>query len=227
VISNALQERALNLGVREDTICILPQGCDLETSPVGDRFEARQRLGLSTTSPLVVTVGAVNRSDATLLFDTLRLLFQRRQDWQVFMIGEHGAQVPEDLRSSPRLTELGFVLEGRLRDFMTACDALLVPLADTVASRARWPSRVNPFLAAGRTTVITRVGDLAALLAREGGGLVTDCTPEDLVNGLIRLFETPDLQARYETRARLVARDVLAWPIIVDKLEDFYLRLFH
>jgi len=225
VISQALYERALSLKVRAETIRRLPQGCDVKVQSDGNRSAARQRLGVALSRPLILHVGALTRSDAQLLFDSLRLLFHRRRDCQAVLIGRSGARIPDDLKKSAQLVETGFVPETTLTDYMESCDALLVPMADTLASRARWPSRVNPFLAAGRAVVMTCVGDLAALLEREKAALITRCEPEDIVTNVIRLFNNPEIRQQCEIRARHVAEHILAWPLIVSKLEDLYLML--
>jgi glycosyltransferase involved in cell wall biosynthesis len=180
---------------------------------------------VAASRPLIVYVGAMIRSDAQLLFDSLKLLFSHGPDCQAVLIGRSGTRIPDDLKRSKQLVETGFVQETVLNDYMVACDVLLVPMADTLASRARWPSRVNPFLSAGRTVVMTRVGDLAALLDSEKAGVVTRCEAEDIVTNLIRLFDNPGIREQCEMRARHVAEHILAWPLIVSELEDLYLML--
>lgn len=225
VISRALADRALRLMVPGETPLLLPQGCDVDGSEAGDRPEARRRLGLPEYCPVVVSVGALTNSEATLLFDSSRLLWQRRPDCRVVMIGNHRVQIPTDLKAAPQFLETGYVSDVKLKDYISACDALLVPLADSIASRARWPSKANPFLAAGRVVVMSRVGDLADLLEREGAGVVSRCEPDGVVEGLIRVLHDHELKARLERRAREVAGRVLAWPIIAAQLEDLYTRL--
>jgi glycosyltransferase involved in cell wall biosynthesis len=97
-----------------------------------------------------------------------------------------------------------------------------MPLADTVASRARWPSKVNLFLAAGRAPVITRIGDLAFLLEREGAAVVANCDAGDLADKLATLLNDAALRERCERRARYVAEHLLSWPLLTARLEDFY-----
>jgi glycosyltransferase involved in cell wall biosynthesis len=123
------------------------------------------------------------------------------------------------------LIETGFISQSVLQDYMLACDALVTALADTTASRARWPSKVNPFLALGRATVITRVGDLPDLLAREGAAVVTAAASADIASGVCALFDDPNLRDDIERRARAVATGVLAWPALAAELEGFYVTL--
>jgi glycosyltransferase involved in cell wall biosynthesis len=225
VISRALYDRALKLGVNPNTMRILPQGCEANIQSRGDRTEARRRLGLPLFGTTVLCVGTMTRSEATLLFDCLRLLFNRKPDCRFIMIGNHRAQIPSDLKRCGQLIETGFIPDSTLNDYMEACDAILTPLADNLASQARWPSKINPFLAAGRAVVITRVGDLARLLERENAAVVVRSDPATIVNSLIELLDNPALRLHYENQARRVAQTILDWPSIVARLEEFYMRL--
>ncbi len=222
VISSALADRARGLGVPAKTIHLLPQGCDTEGPALGDRQAARERLGYPVEAPLLLSVGALTTSEAQLLFTALRLLFVRRKDLHFVMVGKHGASIPTDLAKHPRLANVGFVAEEVLRSYMAACDALLVPLAPTVASRARWPSKANPFLSAGRTVIITRVGDLAAALQRENAAVVCAPTADDITERTMEFLETVNLRAEYEERGRRVAAETLAWPVLAQQLEHVY-----
>ncbi|MCC6188953.1 MAG: glycosyltransferase [Anaerolineales bacterium] len=220
-ISTALMQRAQGLGVPATALWRLPQGCEVDALPLPARAEARRRLGLAPGRPVFVTVGAMTRSELALLFESLRRLFARRPETQFIMIGKP-VEVPADLRQAPQFSAPGFLPEAALRDYMAASDALLTPLADTVASRARWPSKVNPFLAGGRATVITAVGDLAALLEAHRAGLVARCQPEDIVAQLERLVDEPGLREACERNALHLARGVLAWPKLAAQLEECY-----
>jgi glycosyltransferase involved in cell wall biosynthesis len=220
-----LYRRALQLGVPEERAMMLPLGCDVDEPLAGDRSAARSRLGLPVGSPLLVTLGRLLPMEAALLFETAHLLFARRPDCRLVMIGNHRVQIPGALRERGQVRETGFVSEAVLRDYVAACDAVVMPLADSIASGARWPGKVNLFLAAGRAAVLTRVGDLARLLEREGGALVADCSPVDLTDKLIRVVDDIALRERCERQARYVAERILAWPLLVARLEGFYMRL--
>jgi glycosyltransferase involved in cell wall biosynthesis len=221
VISRALLDRAIKLGVAPETIHLLPQGCDVTGAHIS-REAARARLGLRDDANVLIGIGTLIKSDAALLFDSLALLFARFPDCRFFLIGNHRAQVPAAIRQSRQFTETGFVSEETLRDYMQACDGLLTPLADTLAGRARWPSKVNPLLAMGRAVILTRVGDLPVLLDEAGAALVARCDPADVVEKAGLLFASPGLREAYEGRARQVARDVLAWPRLTEQLEQIY-----
>lgn len=225
VISKALYERALKLGVSSEFMKILPQGCDVEIEVDPDRNNARRILGIALEELLIVGVGALMPADAFLLFDALSLVFQKVPTCKMVLIGKHGISVPDNIKKKSNFHETGFISEGTLRNYMTACDILIVPLADNVANKARWPSKANPFVALGRAVVITRVGDLPDLLEREDAALVVDPKPKELADGIVRLSSDRELIKHYENNARMVARNILAWPLIVAQLEELYFNV--
>lgn len=225
VISAALYQRAAALGVRREAIRLLPQGCEAPRGSAPSREIARERLGIAAGTPLLVTVGKILPADAVLLFASIPPVLDRCAQARLVLIGRHGAAVPAALTTSGRVAETGFVSEAVLQDYISACDALIVPLADTLASRARWPSKTNPFLAAGRAVVITRVGDLPALLEREGAAFVAEPTAAALALATIAALEDDEGRIRCGQRAQALARERLAWPVLVDDLLAFYRQL--
>ena len=225
VISEALRQRAVQLRVVENSIHLLPQGCELEVPFGMDRRGPRRRLGIPEHQKLLVSVGALLAADAALLFEALRFLFRDKPHCRFVLIGKHGAVIPPELKIMGQFHEAGYVSDDMLRDYVDAADGLLVTLADTLASRARWPSKVNPFLAAGRPVVITRVGDLPAMLEKEQAAVVVQAKPEAIVAGIATLLEDPAQQEYYGRQGRQVAEKYLSWPILVRSLEEFYRKL--
>jgi glycosyltransferase involved in cell wall biosynthesis len=223
VISNALHDRAVRLGVDPGSIMLLRQGCE-EDDGMPLRDEARRALGLPGGARLLVFVGKLIRSDAALLFATVERLLGRRPDCWFALIGRHGAVLPRTLREHPRLRETGFVSDEALQLHTAAADALLVPLADTLASRARWPSKINSFLAAGRTVITTRVGDLPQLLAARNAGIVVEPDATALADAAVALLDDGPRQRKIERAAWNLAATDLAWSRIVEALETFYLE---
>lgn len=222
VISQALEQRAIGLGVPARSILRLPQGCEPAGEGLPGHDSARAQLGLPPDAPVFLAVGKLLPADAALLFAAAARLFSRHPDARLVLIGRHGATVPPALLATGQLTDAGFVSDELLQTYMGACDALVVALADTVASRARWPSKANGFLARGRAVIITRVGDLPAILESQGAAFLADATPESLAETMAAAPGNPARRAVVEHNARRVAREQLAWPVLVNRLLTFY-----
>jgi glycosyltransferase involved in cell wall biosynthesis len=60
------------------------------------------------------------------------------------------------------------------------------------------------------------------MLEREGAGVVADPDERDICAKVVRLLADVSERERIEQRARTVAEDRLAWPILTRQLEAFY-----
>ena len=225
VISSSLRKRAEELGVPPSMIRLLPQGCEPAREREG-RFDARRKLAIEERRSVLITIGPLNMSDAVLLFRAMHVLRKSSPNLQLFMIGNHRSKVPEDLRADGVVVETGYVPDDILRTYVSAADALVVPLADTIASRARWPSKVSSCLASGPVVVMTRVGDLAVLLEAEGAAIVCDNNADALAEGVLEVMNMPpERRAQIEQRGRTLAERRLSWPLLTQELETFYQSL--
>lgn len=218
VISTALRARAIALGVRPDSIALIPQGSDVDGIKPRAKDVCRRDLGLAAATPLVGYLGVLTRSDARLLFDAFASLRKRRPDCQLVLVGNHRAQLP----FTTGILETGFVRQEHLVQYLGACDIMLLPLKDTVASRGRWPSKINDYLAAGRPVVATAVGDIRELFERHQIGHAVADEPEAFANAVDGLLEDAELRTVMGRNARGVAERLLAWPILGEQLERHY-----
>lgn len=207
VISRALRDRAVGLGVPRETITILPSGSDIESICPIDRADARRLSGLPDHAPIVGYLGAALRRDQDLLATTVTKLVNGRNDLRFLLIGNSGIQLPKH----PRIIRTGFVPSDRLPYFLGACDVFLLPLVDSIANRGRWPSKINDYLAAGRPVVASAVGDIADLLERRRIGALAGSEAEGLVAACLELVDNPGQAAEIGNNARTVAETELSW----------------
>jgi glycosyltransferase involved in cell wall biosynthesis len=218
VISRALESRAIGLGVPEASIVRIPQGSDIEGILPRCRDECRAEMGLDVRGPVFGYLGVLTRSDAELLWATFERIHAQRADARLVLVGRPRVPVP----SHPAIVETGFVSHATLVAWLGACDVCLLPLRDTIASRARWPSKANDYLAAGRPVVTTAVGDLAPMIAAAGAGLTTPDNPERLAEAALCLATDPDAVARCGQAARRLAEGPLNWTTLATQLEKVY-----
>jgi glycosyltransferase involved in cell wall biosynthesis len=218
VISSALEQRAIALGVSPETILRLPQGCDTEGVVPRDRTASRRRLGLAYEGPILGYMGVLNRSDAQLLFETWRFVRERLPDVRLILIGNPKVEVPSD----DSIIRTGFVPHEEMLSWIGACDLMLLPLKDTIASRGRWPSKINDYLAAGKATVATAVGDCRELFAADPIGRITADNAVDFGTAVLELVDQPEQRRLMGEAARRLAEQELAWPILTERLSQHY-----
>jgi glycosyltransferase involved in cell wall biosynthesis len=218
VISSALAERARNLGVSENSILLIPQGCDIGSIAPVKVAEARLRCGLTQDVPIVGYEGTLLKDDGPLLIRAFEALREADDRIQLLLIGRPQFNLPD----MPGLVRTGFVPRDRLADYLGACDVLLLPLADTIANRGRWPSKLNDYLAAGRSTVATPVGDLRQLFARHDIGLLGHLNDGSFIAACLELLADPTRRATFEQNARALAETDLSWSTICEGLVTVY-----
>jgi glycosyltransferase involved in cell wall biosynthesis len=218
VISRALEERAVGLGVKRETVCRIPNGCDVESVRPLERGACRDALGLPRDAPILGHLGAMNASDAEVLFGAWERLTRKRGGCTLLLVGRHYVRVP----AIEGIVELGYVPRETLLQSLGACDVLLAPLQDTIASRGRWPSKLNDYLAAGRPVAACAVGDVRELFERHAAGVTSEPTPDAFARAIEELLEDSDARETMGRNARAVAENELSWDRLAGHLENHY-----
>ena len=221
VISTSLQQRAIRLGVKPESILLIPQGCDEEKFLCVGRETARSRLGLPEDVYMVGYLGKLLSTDQPLLVDTIRMAAKRIPKLRLFHIGMQSHDAPEDLLENGQLIQTGKVPLDMLGYYLCASNIFILPLRDTLGNQARWPSKINDYLAAGRPIVATRVSDVVDYFERYKIGLLAEPRAEDLADQILRLYEDESAEEMGHN-ALLLAQTELSWEKLIDKLDDLY-----
>jgi glycosyltransferase involved in cell wall biosynthesis len=229
VISEYLEERALRCGISSDRICKVWNGLNVDNFPSVSKAEARTQLGLPHDVPIVVSAGNSWTGGMTLLFQAMKKVAQSQPSVRLLTIGH--ADVPTGTKWEPTQQAYEVVRENvhligrqsRERVFLYLCaaDAVVMPMEESIADRARIPLRLGEFLACGRPVVCNAVGDTKEILSRHPNGFV--CEPDD-VNGFATLLL--DALQRWADFARRSTAEVGSLPTWEDNatllLEQVY-----
>ena len=221
-ISSALMERSVKLGVDREHVFHLQQGCDPETVVPRDRRQARERLGVPTDAQLVLHVGVLTPGDFKLLIDAFNQLRTKLPQAKLVIAGRTGMRIPP---VADGVTVTGEVSFDALQDWLAAADVCAIPARDTIGNRGRWPSKLNDYLAAGRTVVMPRVGDAGEAVARHNVGYVSHPQPDSFAEALATALLDEDGRKAAEHNARKLAETEFAWPCIAADLDRFYRRM--
>ncbi len=221
VISAPLRERAIGLGVPPETIFLIPQGCEPGKFQSVAVAAARARLGLPQEDFIAGYLGKLIASDQPFLVDVIRRVGDRIPRFKVLHMGAPTANLPQDLLDEGRFIQAGKVPEKDLGAYLSAGDVLILPLKNTLANNARWPSKINDYLVAGRPVVATRVSDIVPYFEKYGIGLLAEPIPEDFADKLVQLSQD-SRRDEMGRRARELAETTLSWASLVTGFEHFY-----
>lgn len=218
VISSGLADRVHSLGVPRETITLLPQGCDTENITPREAWDARRRLGLPSDPPIIGYAGTLLTSDSDLLVRVFHSIRTRNADARLLLIGHQRARLPD----VPGMIRAGFVPRDKLSDYLGACDLLVLPMADTIANRGRWPSKVNDYFSSGRPTVSTPVGDVQFVLTGRSVGALGQVEDSSFASVCQTLIDDPQKRTEMGLNARRLAENDLSWYRLGDLLLNVY-----
>lgn len=227
VVSRALWDRAIRIGIPESRLDLIPSGCDVDRIQPRDKQECRRELGLAEAGPILGFVGFAFW-DFEFMLQAFVQVRQRFPDARMLVVGHDkdsrvtelvGTYLPD---AESAVIFLGQMPPDQLGQPLGAADIHLLPLPDNPANQARWPIKVGDYLASGRPTVACRVGDAAVLLDDRGAGLATDPNPRAFAEGILELLNQPQLANEMGRRARETAES-LSWAHQAERLESAYL----
>jgi glycosyltransferase involved in cell wall biosynthesis len=224
VISQALRDRAMGLGVRPEVIARIYSGADTERIQPMDKAAARASLGLPVDAPIVGFTGFVHY-DLALLLAAFDLLAQQRPNVRLLITGKPSPlvrQYAERGHWSDRVFHAGIVPYADLPRYLAAADLNALPFADKQANRGRWPNKLGDYLSAGRPVVSNPTGDIQDLFTRYDIGALTEGTPAAFARGMTDLLDDPARALAQGAAARQVAEHELSWPKLTQQLEEHY-----
>jgi glycosyltransferase involved in cell wall biosynthesis len=223
VICSTLRRKAEALGVPPAAILDLRDGADIEGIRPADRLAARRALGLPADAVLVGYVGQIFARDAQLMAAAFDLLQAQLSTARLLLIGHVNMPVERWSEVPAAMLRSGPIAYSELGRYLAACDCCWLPLRDSGANRGRWPLKLNDYMAAGRATVATAVGDVADVLRAHPVGLLAGDAPAELAATTLELLGDHGRRAAMGRSARQVAETHFDWRLRAAELEAFYL----
>ena len=220
-INRALTSRGQSLAAPGTAVLHLPNGCDASL-PLLERASARRTLGIAAEARLVGTVGGLFDRDAQLMAEAWSALATRDPFARLVLGGNSGRHILRHVEHLPRVERRGRMSAEQLHAHASACDVLWLPLSASAANRGRMPLKVNNYMATGRPTVMTDVGEAAELISRLRAGVVSPAEPGALAEATLALLDNEALKAELGGNARRAAVGELAWERRGAELMAFY-----
>jgi glycosyltransferase involved in cell wall biosynthesis len=222
VINSVLYAKALALGVPPGDLLLLPNGANVTEIRPACRQTVRARLGLPQNVPILGYTGALFAEDAHLMAAAFDRIQAQQPGARLLLIGYTNIAVESLVATPANVLRTGAVRSCELADYVAACDIGWLPLADNRANRGRFPMKVHDFMAAGRPLVVSQVGDLGPFVRKWEIGLAAEAAGEALAEAVLDVLARPDELARLGRRARQVAEEQFAWPLVAARLDRFY-----
>lgn len=217
-ISSVLQRRAIELGCRPDRVAWIPTGAPTDRIRPMPVDTAREELGVPVHRRIVGFIG-MGQGDLGIVMQAL----QQLPDVWLMVVGKTRSETHQlalQYGVAKRVWQTGFVPDDRVGVYLACADVMCLPLEDRAANRGRFPNKMLDYLAAGRPTVASPVGDISHLLASYRVGLLA--TDGSFAKAMESLLSSPQLRDEFGKNARNLAETDFAWSRIIDRLEVFY-----
>jgi glycosyltransferase involved in cell wall biosynthesis len=232
--SQKLCELGREWGVPDSRICWIPHGTEVDLIQRLPKEEMRKRMGLGANQPVIGYLGYGWGPWYYFFLPELQKVVQRFPRVVFICIGKSD-YAPFDksfqeqlqrLGLAPHFRFAGFMPSAELGNWLACADLFLVPLAsNSTHDYYRWPGKLSDYLAAGRPVIAPDVGETGRFIREENVGLVVRGDLSDFEDRVCELLEDKALAEHLGTQARRVAEECLAWPVLVDRLEQFIKNL--
>jgi len=221
VISTMLFERAMDVGVNKKNITLLREGVDTNYMKPYPKESARLELGICQDTPIVGTL--TDGHAFPFLIDAFKKVKKEINNAKLLLVGgltpeQNKLVIESGLQDS-------FISTGRCSDeqlpvFLSAADIFALPMADTLANKARFPHKIGDYLACARPLVVTRVGDYPEMLREDGVSVVVD-NQDNFSIELIKLIKNKEQQNFLARKSREWVVEKLEWSVIAPDILKF------
>jgi glycosyltransferase involved in cell wall biosynthesis len=214
VVSRALRNAVVDLGLPTEKICVIPNGIDTGRFHPIPRDEARRALGLPKDGKIAVSVASLTEvKNHSLLISAFAKLSGTSFGPRLILIGD-GILRPalEELIGKFQLQErialVGAKPNEELPLWFSAADVSCL-----VSSREGWPNVIMESIACGTPVVATRVGGIPEIICSPKLGILAEQDSDSIVAALQTALAKEWDRDALATEARLRSWDTVATEI--------------
>jgi len=217
VISTLLRDRAIKIGIPSGKIIIIKEGVDTQYMKPMHQIEMRKYFGIPEQVPIITTITDKDMHIPIMILNGVR---KQVPETKLLVIGQHDPALADAACNSgleKEIIETGYVSDDNLPRYLACSDLCFLPMTNTIRNQGRWPQKINDFLAAGKATVISPVGDVVRIFQDYPVGSLANSTDEfvDIISSLLR---NPAKRIKCEQAARQSALEQLSWDVLTDKI---------
>ncbi len=228
VISSELAKRAKGLGVNSDSILILRGGVDVDYMKHVELKSARKKLGIDTQ----LIIGGFSSQDSHLdieeVIKAVHIVTSREKRFKLMITGHKTAKLMDLLRKHKLQDDVilpGFIPADIYPIYLSCCNFFLLPYPENICNLGRWPNKVGDYMGVGRPTITNPTGDLKDLFSRNKIGIMCDYKASSFADAILELVQNHDLCTKLGDNARRAAEEEFNWELVMNKLENFYLKI--
>lgn len=225
VISSALGERALKLGVSPEKVCHIPGGANTNLFKPRNKEECCQRVKFQSQGPILCFSSLDSHLDLDLVFRSIGLVSQKYPEVKLIITGNINHHCKEAIKKhnvEKFVFLTGFLPIEELPWYLGCADIFLLPFENKISNAGRWPNKIGDYMAMGRPTISNPVGEIKKLFETYEVGLLAEWDPTDFAHRILTLLKYPNLAQQIGKKARKVAVTIYDWEIITKRLEKFY-----
>lgn len=228
VISSALKERAIGLGVPAERICHMPGGTFPDFFQPRLKAVCRKRMRMPLSAFILGFSSLDSHLDLDIVLQSLSMVAERYPAVKLIITGKPAKSVIQLAKSygvEGNIHVTGFLPYEELPWVLGCADLFVLPFPDKIYNLGRWPNKVCDYMSIGRPTISNPVGDIKTLFESHEIGLLAQWDPRDFARKIICLIEHPEIADKLGDNARNLAISVYDWEILIRQLEDFYYML--
>jgi len=227
VISKYLYNRAVNMGLNHQKIFLIPGSVDVKNFKLIPKHLAKKRININSETNIISFLGSA-QFDVDFAINAFSLLLKKRPNSHFLIIGTKNSVIEnkaKKLNIVEKITQTGWCSNDLLSNYLSASDVFLLPMRKNDVNEARWPNKIGEYMASGRPTICTKVGDVADLILKEQIGLVSEVDFYDFSEKILKILSDEKLAFNMGRRARKVAENFYSLEIQGEILLNIYKSL--
>ena len=231
VVSQALKENLLQLGIDEKKIIFYPNGIDLEKfNPEisGNAIRRHYQLKQSIVAGFIGTFGEWH-GVTELATAIIQFFNQPHKEKVKFLLIGSGKlydkvhQMVKDSDNSENVILTGIVPQNKAPEYLAACDILLSPHIPNPDGTSFFgsPTKLFEYMAMGKAIVASNLDQIGDILENEVDALlIQPGNPEKIVHSINRLIQEKELRKKLGNNAFEKVKLNYTWDAHVQKILD-------